>query len=243
MLDVLQAIYGWFKIWDLPSSTSPSPASLWSRLLSVVSINLLGVFQSHKNSSRREKGKGIHLSTFLKLGVVRSSSFELLARLMNASSPTCVLVLLYYWIILLGPHCLLTCPSSSAMPGTTPSSRSTCQKTLRTDFCPSLSPTLLHYCTVVFCLFCIWMICRWICDLVDPVDVFHLLYRDPHISIRVPLLHLIITICFFCLTLDNIEFLFKSFLNILLKQDFKISPKFRMDFSRTIDFFRILESF
>ena len=129
------------------------------------------------------------------------------------------------------------------MPGTTPSSRSTCQKTLRTDFCASLSPTLLHYCTVVFCLFCIWMICRWICDLVDPVDVFHLLYRDPHVSIRVPLLHLIITICFFCLTLDNIEFWFKSFLNILLKQDFKISPKFRMDFSRTIDFFRILESF
>ena len=31
----------------------------------------------------------LHLSTFLKLGVVRSSSLELFARLMNASTPTC----------------------------------------------------------------------------------------------------------------------------------------------------------
>ena len=124
--------------------------SIWTCLLSAVSINLhgvfakastlvsIGVFQSnrilkkkciktHKHHKDGERGsiyqfhfsdRKPHLSTFLKLGVVRSSSFELFARLMNASSPTCffyIFVLLqhwgriqhskekYYWIIIFWP--------------------------------------------------------------------------------------------------------------------------------------------
>ena len=179
----------------LPSSSSSSPASLWSRLLSVVSINLLSksFYFANRKKTLHTMDWPVHISK------AWSCEVEQL------------------WTLGQIDECLQSHLWRSCIRGDFKKSDLFQQfKKWLTDLSIVIR-NAWHYsllqvnlakkfdnCIFVststaqcFCLFCLWMICCWMCDLVDPVDVFHLLYRDPHVSIRVPLLHLIITKCFF----------------------------------------------
>ena len=123
----------------------------------------------------------LHLSTFLKLGVVRSSSLELFARLMNASTPTCFsyqsISAIFIIIFLIVPPVHRHPRSLEQLP---PPSRPV--KQLWELTIVSKLPQIV---VLSFCLHLMF-------NLVDPVDVFYLLYRDPHVPIWVPFLQAIL---------------------------------------------------